>query len=268
MKIEELFSPDPVERLRASEKLEGHEEQELLRAWLPLPQVYGSGNAWMITVGPSPGVGTACKSPRMSARPSTRLPVFGMVCPTFESEKWKKMPFARRLLAVVENGFRDNAALNETENSCLKIFLHMNLDINPEGHEKRISQKKLDNGLRRFQTVFNLVKPRLVVALSKRTCRTILTGIRAGLLGPGIAVGVESTHALKRRVTYEWKSCWLEFPGQPRALLTRIPQHPIKAPTIQDYDKIVGRYLADRVREIIGSDRSSNLEATRSACAA
>jgi hypothetical protein len=215
----------------------------------------------MLSVGPSPGVGPGSKPDRKSSPPSVEPPALGQICPKFGSEKWKKRPFSRHLLAIVKNGFEGAALPSEAEDSCLSIFLHMNLDIHGEGHERNIPQEMLNAGFCRFRTVFELVRPRLVIALTRRTYKTILKGASGGWPGTCVSVGEERSRLLRvKHRLYEWKNCWLEFPDRASVLLTRIPQHPIKAATIPRYDEIVGRYLADCVREIVTTERSLSAE--------
>jgi hypothetical protein len=245
--LKRFFSTDPVQRFDAAQKATAADKQQLLSDWQSLPQVNGSRNAWLLSVGPSPGLGKRLKKPDRKST-TVHLPGLGAPCSFFK--EWDS-PFRKSLFKIVHLAFQPTGLSDFAAES---LFLHMNLDISPEGLEARIIDGKLRSGLTRLRIVLEKVKPRLVVALTKRTYETIKEGASSGAISQGISVSDEQPHEEEADgKRYRWKSCSLTLPATHTALLTGILQHPSRGATVSGYEERVGAYLASRVRQILHS---------------
>jgi hypothetical protein len=243
--LERFFSIDPVQRFDAAQKATAADKQQLLSDWVDLSQVNGSRNAWLISVGPSPGLGKRLKKPSRKST-TVHLPGLGEPCSFFK--EWDS-PFRKSLFKIVHLAFQPTGLSDFAAES---LFLHMNLDISPEGLEARIIDGKLRSGLARLLIVLEKVKPRLVIALTKRTYETIKEGACNGEILPGTSVSDEQSHEEEADgKRYRWKSCSLTLPTTHTALLTGILQHPSRAATVSGYEGRAGAYLASHIRRIL-----------------
>lgn len=103
MITDELFSWHPANRFRAAEALALDEKQLLLADWpIDMPQVNGSRNAWLITVGPSPGLGTGPRKPGHESTTTHPL-ALGERCGFFKG--WNT-PVGSHLLEVVRRALQ------------------------------------------------------------------------------------------------------------------------------------------------------------------
>jgi hypothetical protein len=250
MSLDDLFSLDPKRRLDAAKKTTAEEKQKLLRDWpVDFPQVNGSRNAWIVSVGPSPGLNKDPKKAGHDATTTNPLNI-GVPCDFFKS--WET-PFGKNLLGVVHAAFQD-IGLSAADSESL--FLHINLDTILQGQEKRTGEQKLRDGLPRLWTVIEKVKPRLIVALTKEIYKSIREGFPGETGSPSAGLPDETPQEVEAGgKSYHWKSCWLNRPGVDAILLTEILQHPSHGGTVPKYQELVGKYLASRIQEILRPSR-------------
>jgi len=237
-----LFAAKPIERLNAARALPDDVRRQVCCHWpRDFPQAHGARNAWLITVGPSPGLG---KSRRKAGQISTttELPSLGTPCEFFRT--WCTR-FGSTLLAVVERAF---AKAGLDSDAARSLFLHINLNLTLAGLEARIPEGDLGAGLPRLRLVIQEVKPRLIVALTRTVYRVISNGFAQGKILQGATVGAQVTHKEETGGRlYSWDTCLVKCPGFDPILVTGVLQHPSRASTVKDYKGVVGDYLASCV---------------------
>jgi hypothetical protein len=200
---------------------------------------FGSANAWLVFIGPSPG-----DSP--SASPVNwkrdRLPTLGK--PNEHLATYRDgRGFWPRMRAWVGNAFAGAGIFTEPGDAWA-VTMVGNLASSAAGDASTIPADELRRGLRATSAALKLVQPRLVVPLHKRVTELLLPL----LSGEGwIETARDRTDvpALNQRFTL-YKPNWFELTrGDERMLVAEAPQHPSRT---NFYDpKEMDIYLANLV---------------------
>lgn len=242
-----LFDLNPLVRLWTAEQLSDADRDSLSPPadhWYP--NVYGAANAWVVAVGPSPGdPGGKPKAPRTTIH----RPVLWNVNTKLGELETEGKTFWNELFRLIRAGFKRIGVLDRYDDATLRLMLMMNLDTTPEGKEENIPVSKLLDGIgSRLWPVLRAVKPRIVLALTKRVYKLIWDDLEKY---GACAMGREREHhpvpAGDR--SYSGKSCWVSHPEVGQFLFVRLLQHPRWEPSYHPYRRRFSAYVGRRFRD-------------------
>ena len=177
MKDEALFSPDPHIRWEAARKYAQEKGNELgkeiadrYKSW---PKYWwGTANAWLVFLGPSPGNsgGNAIDWNR------ERLPTLGKPHEHFKTQ-WDSAGFWQRLREWTIQAYSLAGVFPDDEDAALGLTLLANVLDVPAGDSGKITGL-LSGAMPNVLNNLGLVRPRIIVPMHKRVSKLLIAEFR------------------------------------------------------------------------------------------
>lgn len=182
---------------------------------------WGVLNAWVVTVGPSPGAPDQDSSPHA---PSVLWPSSAEVLRRLTTVREK--PFFKNLSSLLCSTFTDARLLDSHHDPYFHAMLHMNLEPETAGVYPG-DPSRLISSLGRLWFVAEVARPRVILALGWKVYDAIQQG--ASLHGIGRLENREPYRvpgAGRGDMYQELRSCWLQSYGSPSRILICETPHP------------------------------------------
>lgn len=219
-------------------------------AWWPR-HWFGTVNAWLLYLGPSPG-----NSP---GRPINwqrdQFPTVGAPNEHFRTYE-DGSGFWRRLRAWTGAGFRAAEIFDGDSDAALGMAMLGNVVETFAGDAARITTPELERGMPTAARCISLIQPRLIVPMEKRLTPLLLGELKSAgwqLLGSGTT----QVPAKNQRYRY-YRPAWYSLHREAQTLLVaESPQHPSKSNFYEPAEMDV--YLGAMLRRTIASQPSSVL---------
>ncbi len=254
MKDEALFSPDPRTRWAAAMQYaqeKGNElDREIVDRYKSWPKYWwGTANAWLVFLGPSPGNsgGNAIDWNR------ERLPTLGKPHEHFKTQ-WDSRGFWDRLREWTIQAYKLAGVFPDDEEAALGLTLLANVLSQKAGKEKGIPEEALVEAMPTVVTQLELVRPRIVVSLTERIFELVYREFqkRYKVAPPRKSTLVKTTTRKKgKKVEFQPKYFHIKT-NFGLLLIARAPIHPSHQGKYNtgEFDK----YLADHIRSVIRED--------------
>jgi len=248
--LSRLYHEDPAIRLAAANDLDPGSQQEILEECKPwLPNVYGSANAWVLAVGPSPDYnGGGPKAPIDHSHPLVLGEVM-LKFRTFREEKWAVV-FHEELFRLIRAGFAATHLLLRDPDAHLKLMLQMNLDTTPKEHESNTPAEKLRQGVHdRLLPIIEKTRPRIILTLTETVYDLIVDELGRK---HSCSVSDPDPHRVEAGPrTYTPESRWIARPDLGTFLLAQLAQHPSRVNTYAPYKRAFSAYVRRRFRDAL-----------------